>query len=135
MLIDLYPIIITSPFGYRIRKKKQEFHPGIDCRVIDKNYRPLPILAPEKLVVAGIHFNAEWGHYILASPLETDYQQLRFWHITPSVKEGQELVEGEQIGMPESGWVSLHLHLETYKESLIDPIFYLQERHIEYEFI
>lgn len=139
MLINLKPIIIVSKYGKRTRNGEEEFHPGIDIRVVDKKWVQYPILAPEKMVIRKVIFDKKWGHAIFAvtgEDNELGIEEFRFLHIKPNgdCVEGAPFDEGAEIGMPESGFVDLHLHFECrVRGNPIDPEKYLKMRDIEYE--
>lgn len=138
LIKDLDPLKIVSKFGNRIREGKEEFHPGIDIRVVDEKYIQYPIVAPEKIEITAVKLDPKWGHYIKAS-LEKNklgIVELRFWHIKPACKVGDIIEEGDIIGAPESGYVPLHLHFETRIEyrgtTPINPVGYLEYRNQKY---
>lgn len=140
----LNEIVIVSPFGNRTRKGKREFHPGVDIRVFDKAKDPyakniLPIIAPEKIKISEINFSPEWGHWLKAKPVEPNELNIiefQFWHVTARCNPGDIINEGGIIGIPEPGFVPLHLHFETRVAavggtSTVDPVPYLKLRNIK----
>jgi len=134
MLVKINPLKITSPYGYRPRNGMKEFHPGIDIRVVDDKYNPLPILAPEKMTIKKVIFDKTWGHAIYAVPYDENdigVDEFRFWHVKPydACVAGAEFGAGDEIGTPEKGFVSLHLHFECRSGGkTIDPVEYLKLR-------
>lgn len=138
MLINFNPLNVTSPYGKRTRNGKEEFHPGIDIRVVDEKWKVYPILAPEDVTITRVFLDKQWGHAIYAK-LENDndvgVDEFRFWHVKPDdgCVIGAEIKAGEIIGIPESGYVSLHLHFECRSGGkTIDPILYLNDKNIKH---
>jgi hypothetical protein len=132
MLIEgLKKLKIVSKFGYRVREGKQEFHEGIDIRVVDAQWHVKNILAPEDIKITEINLSPKWGHWIKAVTVHKNdlgIDELRFWHIVPAVNVGDIIPAGNLLGKPEAGYVDLHLHLETRaKGKLIDPVLYLKQ--------
>lgn len=138
MLIkDLNPLIIVSPFGWR--EMDQLFHPGIDIRVVDTQWIPHQIIAPETMIITEVKLSKKWGHEIKAIPVEKNdlgIDTFVFWHVAPSEDcvEDATVGEGWEIGTPEAGYVALHLHWETRKQGqALNPLLYLDMREQEYE--
>jgi len=148
MLISgLSALHIVSPFGMRVRNGQEEFHPGVDLRVYDRNIDPgatniLPIESPEKMKITAINLSTKWGHEILAEVSEKNplgIIQFCFWHIKPIegiCEVGAELDEGTIFATPESGYVDLHLHFQTNIDyrgfTAIDPTKYFKYRRWAY---
>lgn len=138
MLFELNPLTIVSKYGPRTRNGVDEFHPGVDIRVVDKKYVVYPVLAPEKMVISKVVFDKQWGHAIYARTgaiNDLDVDEFRFWHIKPTEKcvPGATYDEDEKIGDPESGFVDLHLHFECRKGGkTIDPLKYFVMRGQEF---
>jgi murein DD-endopeptidase MepM/ murein hydrolase activator NlpD len=139
MLVALDPLIITSPYGERIRNGKKEFHPGVDLKVVDKEWNPFSITAPESMIITRVDLDPNWGHFIEAKadkPEDDFYNSFRFFHLVPHVDVAVDQLfdEGVVIGMPESGWVPLHLHFEVKKNGkTIDPKLYFNLKGVEYK--
>jgi murein DD-endopeptidase MepM/ murein hydrolase activator NlpD len=137
MLFNYEPLIITSDYGWRIRDGKKELHPGIDIRCVDSEYKPLSIYAPEEIIITKVEFSSQWGHYIEATAFLVSelYDKFRFFHLKPSVKVDDIPMDTDIIGVPESGFVALHLHFEVLKDGkTIDPKIYLDDKGVKYEF-
>ena len=148
MLIQsLNKLHIVSPFGERIREGKKEFHPGVDIRVfnkaVDSNAQIIfPIIAPEAMRITVVNFSNKWGHEIRAVPLEENELgiiEFRFWHVKPDFGcvVNAEFDPDVVLGVPEDGYVPLHLHWETridYRGTTpIDPMRYFELRGQEVE--
>lgn len=131
---NLDTVKITSPYGERTRNGLKEFHPGIDVRVVDAQYNLCQILAPEAVTIKKVVFDKTWGHAIYAEPDDENdlgVDEFRFWHVKPydTCKAGAVFNAGDEIGTPEKGYVSLHLHFECRSGGkTINPVEYLKLR-------
>ena len=138
MLVEgVEKITIVSPFGWRTRAGNNEFHQGVDIRVVDEKWRTLRILAPEKLKITAINMDPMWGHWIKAVPLEANelgIDEFRFWHQVPLINcvEGAIFFQDDPMCIPEAGFVALHLHFATLKNigEFVDPMPYLKLREL-----
>ena len=126
---DLPKIKIVSPFGKRYRDGHEESHLGVDIRVVDGQYNPKDILAPEEIKITRVTMDPRWGHWVAAKPTKKNdlVDVFEFWHVTPVVNPGEIVQPGSRIGKPEAGYVALHLHFVTWKNGeRVDPVAYLK---------
>lgn len=137
MLIEGMDKVIIVPgggYGWRQRAGNREFHYGVDIRVVDEDKNVLKVLAPEKMFIAEVNFDPQWGHWIKARPFEPNelgIDEFRFWHQKPEIDciPDQLFDENVPISTPESGYVALHLHFATLMAGQFhDPMPYIKLR-------
>lgn len=134
--------IITSRFG--LRKGFLSKHYGVDLRTREEETgKPQEIVAPEEIRILDIVYQEKWGYTVVARPLYTSYDELKFTHIIPSalIKESIVIETGSCIGsaavtkyMKKKKYYE-HLHFETWKDGkAIDPVKYFDLLNIKYKF-
>jgi hypothetical protein len=112
-------------FGKRVNPitRKEQFHTGVDLITARGN----SVYAPARGVVAKTSTTGDRGNFILIThdnKLTTSYSHLEKIH----VKEGDQLSQGQLIGLVGSTGLSTgpHLHFEIWKEGkAVDPVPYL----------
>lgn len=120
----IYPVIgrFTSGFGYRADPftGARQFHNGIDIAA-PKN-TPIKAALDGKIAVVGQ--SRVYGNYIIVTHGNSGYQTM-YGHLNSfSVKQGQVVSQGQEIGkVGTTGYsTGYHLHLSVYKNGVvIDP--------------
>lgn len=120
----IYPVIgrFTSGFGYRADPftGARQFHNGIDIAA-PKN-TPIKAALDGKVAVTGQ--SRVYGNYIIVTHGNSGYQTM-YGHMNSfSVKQGQVVSQGQEIGkVGTTGYsTGYHLHLSVYKNGVvIDP--------------
>ena len=138
-MIDREIQLITSPYGPR----GTIFHRGVDLRTREEGtYKKQAVVAPEKIKIARVVYQVEWGFTIVADAIESG-GQLKFIHVAPlkGVVKGAGFMAGEIIAeaavtpyMRDHKYFE-HLHFERWvNDEPIDPIIYFNERGIKYDY-
>lgn len=139
MLIEGMEKVIIVPgggYGDRWRAGNKEFHYGVDIRVVDKEWKPLRVCAPEQIQIAEWNFDPKWGHWMKAEPMEPNelgIDEFRFWHQKPGYGcvVGAVFEKDDLLCVPEAGYVDLHLHFATLiSGEFTDPMPYLKLREL-----
>jgi murein DD-endopeptidase MepM/ murein hydrolase activator NlpD len=110
----------------------QTFHPGhsgVDLRCVNPKDENMPVVATEDCRVLRSGIDGYGNYFVVVKPMvNTSFTELKYIHLAPSNHmPGQELKEGEKIGVCAIGGnsKSLHLHFETWKQSgAVDPVEY-----------
>lgn len=134
--------VITQPFA-RVLTDRGDIdhdlsHLGVDLRNVRfasgrgyvGQWQLQPIVAPEKMLVKRFGVD-EWGGFLVAEPLDTNYYELKFIHIMldQMVQKSGVLIEaGERIGFGDRRGKNreYHLHFETLLASghWVNPVQY-----------
>ncbi len=120
--------ILTSPFGYRIHpiSRVKKFHSGIDLASFGQAKLPIVACADGTTTVKN-QGRAGYGNYVDVK--HVDGSITRYGHLHKvSVKSGQTVKQGEQIGLMGTTGRStgVHLHFEIILNGkAVDPLPYL----------
>ena len=116
-------------------------HNGADLRCVNMLTRAnQDVIAPETLIVKRQGCDSYGNFYLIATPGESGYFELKFIHINKTdVEIGQIIERGEKIGRCILGGnsASLHLHFEVWQSGPvkpIDPVVYFDKLKIPYKY-
>ena len=141
MISPIVDYKITSPYGKRILKGKEQFHDGIDF--ISKSDDRTVRVITEGTILMDIDYYEEskrWtdarhsaGNYLIIQHVIDDKKYFcRYFHLGENfVSKGDKVAEGQAIGIYADAGISYgaHLHFDMYDSAWkkIDPTFLIDK--------